>query len=119
MTLAVLLSGQGGQHPSMFDLSADHPAAQDIFALARPLLGADPRDVARAGGPRLHENRTGQILVCVAALAAWTIVQAERPARVVVAGYSIGDLAAWGCAGRFAPEGCWIDEGPVTCVLPP
>ena len=50
MTLAVLLSGQGGQHPGMFDLTADHPAAQDVFAQARPLLGADPREVARAGG---------------------------------------------------------------------
>ena len=104
MTLAVLLSGQGGQHAGMFDLTADHPEAQAIFAAAEPLLGADPREVARTGGPRLHENRTGQILVCVAALAAWTIVQAARPARVMVAGYSIGDLAAWGCAGRFAPE---------------
>ncbi|KAB1072796.1 acyltransferase domain-containing protein [Methylobacterium planeticum] len=104
MTLAVLLSGQGGQHAGMFDLTADHPEAQPIFAAAGPLLGADPRAVAHTGGPRLHENRTGQILVCVAGLAAWTIVQRARPARVVVAGYSIGDLAAWGCAGRFAPE---------------
>ena len=103
MTLAVLLSGQGGQHAGMFDLTADHPAAQTVFAEATPLLGADPRDLVRSGGPRLHENRTGQILVCAAALAAWTIVAAARPARVEVAGYSIGDLAAWGCAGRFAP----------------
>lgn len=104
MTLAVLLSGQGGQHPGMFDLTADHPAAQDVFAQARLLLGADPREIARAGGARLNENRTGQIIVCVAALAAWTIVEAARPARAVVVGYSVGDLAAWGCAGRFAPE---------------
>ncbi|MCX4198287.1 Hint domain-containing protein [Methylobacterium organophilum] len=68
MTLAILLSGQGGQHPAMFDLTADHPAAQDTFAAARPLLGgADPRDLARAGGDNLHANRTGQILCCVAA----------------------------------------------------
>ncbi|WP_336487325.1 acyltransferase domain-containing protein [Methylobacterium nigriterrae] len=104
MTLAVLLSGQGGQHPGMFDLTAEHPAAQPVFAAAAPLLGADPREVARAGGPRLHENRTGQILVCAAALAAWTLVRAVSPARVIVAGYSVGDLAAWGCAGRLAPE---------------
>lgn len=104
MTLAVLLSGQGGQHPGMFDLTADHPAAQEIFAQAKPLLGADPREIARIGGEHLHENRTGQILVCVAGLVAWAIIQAARPARVVVVGYSIGDLAAWGCAGRFSSE---------------
>lgn len=102
MTLAILLSGQGGQNPEMFALTADHPEAQEVFAAATPLLGRDPRDLVRSGA-ELHGNRTGQILVCVAALAAWTIVRAARPARVVV-GYSIGDLAAWGCAGRFASE---------------
>ncbi|MHC2019502.1 acyltransferase domain-containing protein [Methylobacterium sp. CM6247] len=103
MSLAVLLSGQGGQNPAMFDLVDDHPAAQDIFAAATPLLGADPRDLARTGGPALHGNRTGQILCCVAGLAAWTVLREANPSRVVLAGYSIGDLAAWGCAGRFSP----------------
>ena len=103
MSLAVLLSGQGGQNPAMFDLMADHPAAQDIFAAATPLLGADPRDFARTGGPALHGNRTGQILCCVAGLTAWSVLRERYPGRVVLAGYSIGDLAAWGCAGRFSP----------------
>ncbi|MEE7456095.1 acyl transferase [Methylorubrum populi] len=104
MTLAVLLSGQGGQHPGMFDLTADWPAAAPVFAAAERVLGRDPRDLVRAPGADLHGNRTGQILSCVAALAGWTVVEAARPARIVVAGYSIGDLAAWGCAGRFDAE---------------
>lgn len=103
MTLAVLLSGQGGQSSEMFALTADHPPAQAIFEAAAPLLGRDPRELVRAGGPALHENRAGQILCCVAGLAAWTLVGQARPARCVIAGYSIGDLAAWGCAGRLAP----------------
>lgn len=105
MTLAILLSGQGGQHPGMFDLTADRPEAQAIFAAAMQLLGGrDPRDVARTGGDELHANRTGQILCCVAALAAWSALGSARPARAIVAGYSIGDLAAWGVAGRFEPD---------------
>jgi [acyl-carrier-protein] S-malonyltransferase len=105
MTLAILLSGQGGQHPGMFDLTADRPEAQAIFAAAMPLLGGrDPRDIARTGGDELHANRTGQILCCVAALAAWSALGSARPARAIVAGYSIGDLAAWGVAGRFEPD---------------
>ncbi|SDM76116.1 [acyl-carrier-protein] S-malonyltransferase [Methylobacterium phyllostachyos] len=103
MTLAILLSGQGGQHPAMFAMTADHPEAQPIFAAAKPLLqGCDPRDLVRAGGENLHGNRTGQILCCVAALAAWRTLSGVG--RSIVAGYSIGDLAAWGVAGRFPPE---------------
>lgn len=105
MTLAILLSGQGGQHPAMFDLTAEHPEAQEVFAAARPLLGgADPRDLARSGGEALHANRSGQILCCVAALAGWRALGPARSARAIVAGYSIGDLAAWGVAGRFDTE---------------
>ncbi|KQP72937.1 acyl transferase [Methylobacterium sp. Leaf111] len=103
MTLAVLLSGQGGQHPGMFDLTAALPEAQGVFAAAAPLLGQDPRDFVRSGKD-LHANRIGQILCCVAGLAAWTLVRRAQAARVVVVGYSIGDLAAFGCAGLFAPE---------------
>jgi [acyl-carrier-protein] S-malonyltransferase len=100
MTLAILLSGQGNQHPAMFALTADRPEAQAVFEAARPLLGADPRDIARAG-EGLHGNRTGQILCCAAALAGWNVIAAGLPGRSIVAGYSIGDLAAWGVAGRF------------------
>ena len=101
MTLAILLSGQGAQHPAMFALTADRPEAQGVFEAARPLLGGtDPRDLAKAGQD-LHGNRTGQILCCVAALAGWSVIAADRPGRAIVAGYSIGDLAAWGVAGRF------------------
>lgn len=104
MTLAVLLSGQGGQHPGMFDLTAEWPAAEPVFAAAARVLGSDPRALVQTAGANLHDNRTGQILCCAAALVGWTIVEAARPVRVIVAGYSIGDLAAWGCAGRLDPE---------------
>ncbi|MCJ2091736.1 acyltransferase domain-containing protein [Methylobacterium sp. J-072] len=101
MSVAILLSGQGGQHPGMFDLTADHPAAQAVFAAATPLLGGtDPRALARSGGDALHANRAGQILCCTGALAAWRAL--GFTGRAIVAGYSIGDLAAWGVAGRIA-----------------
>lgn len=105
MTLAILCSGQGSQHPAMFDLVANHPASQPVFALAAGQFGGvDPRAVVHRPDADLHANRTGQILCCTQALAAWTIVAAARASDLVVVGYSIGDLAAWGCAGRLDPE---------------
>jgi [acyl-carrier-protein] S-malonyltransferase len=104
MTLALLLSGQGHQNPGMFALTAEAPEAQAIFAAARPLLGGtDPRDLVGRPDADLHGNRTGQILCCVAALAGWRVIASALPVRTIVAGYSVGDLAAWALAGRLAP----------------
>jgi [acyl-carrier-protein] S-malonyltransferase len=99
--VAILCSGQGTQHPGMFDLPADCPAAAPVFSAAAGLLGKDPRQYVREAGPTLFDDRIGQLLCCTQALAAWTALDAARPQRAVIAGYSIGELAAWGCAGAF------------------
>src|SRR5919197_1144757 len=99
--VAILCSGQGEQHARMFDLLADCAAAEPVFAAASDLLGKDPRRLARGAGPVLFEDRIGQILCCTQALAAWASLVTVRPARAVIAGYSVGELAAWGCAGAF------------------
>ena len=85
----------------MFDLFASCAAVEPIFAAASELLGQDPRHLVRAAGPALFEDRIGQMLCCTQALAAWAALEAARPARAVIAGYSVGELAAWGCAGAF------------------
>jgi [acyl-carrier-protein] S-malonyltransferase len=99
--VAILCSGQGGQHAGMFDLFTDCAAVEPIFAAASDLLGKDPRRMVRAADPALFEDRIGQILCSTQALAAWAALGAARPARAVIAGYSVGELAAWGCAGAF------------------
>jgi [acyl-carrier-protein] S-malonyltransferase len=99
--VAILCSGQGTQHPGMFDLLADCPATAPIFSVAAGLLGKDPRQYVREAGPALFDDRIGQILCCTQALATWTALDAARPERAVIAGYSIGELAAWGCVGAF------------------
>ncbi len=99
--LAILCSGQGTQHAGMFDLVAQADAAQPIFQAAREVLdGRDPRQFVREADPvALFSNRAGQILCCTQALAAWATIAPALPGMVVLAGYSVGELAAWGCAG--------------------
>lgn len=103
MTLAILCSGQGRQHARMFALTGTAPEAEDLFAQAKMLLGGrDPREIV--GGDdsaELHHNRVGQILCTLQALAAMSALRQAMPPRVVVAGYSVGEMAAWGVAGML------------------
>ncbi|MGY3604763.1 MULTISPECIES: acyltransferase domain-containing protein [unclassified Bradyrhizobium] len=101
MTLAILCSGQGRQHRDMFALTGDAPEAASLFAHAAMLLGGrDPREIVRSESAEvLHHNRIGQILCTLQALAAASVLRAQMPDRLIVAGYSVGEVAAWGVAG--------------------
>ena len=104
MTLALLCSGQGLQAPDLFALTADAPAAAPIFAAAADHLGRDPRRlVAEVDPDSLYANRTGQILCVTAALVLEACLADILPRRRVVAGYSVGEMAAWGIAGIWTP----------------
>ncbi|WP_315767000.1 MULTISPECIES: acyltransferase domain-containing protein [unclassified Bradyrhizobium] len=103
MTLAILCSGQGRQHREMFALTGGTPEAAALFAYAATLLGgADPRDFVRSEpDDALHRNRAGQILCTLQALAAVAALGNAIPAGIIVAGYSVGEVAAWGVGGLF------------------
>lgn len=101
MTLAILCSGQGRQHPDMFALTGDAPEAAGLFAHAATLLGGrDPREIVRTEAREaLHHDRISQILCSLQALAAAAALRDVMPDRLIVAGYSVGEVAAWGVAG--------------------
>jgi [acyl-carrier-protein] S-malonyltransferase len=104
MMLAILCSGQGGQHPGMFDLTGHADAAAELFEHAQSLLGHDPRTWLRSASPAaLRENRTAQLLCTLQALSAMALLDDVLPPRRCVAGYSVGEVAAWGVAGLFQP----------------
>lgn len=103
--VAILCSGQGTQHAGMFDLVSQAPEAQPILEAARDVLGGtEPQQFVReADEATLFSNRVGQVLCCTQALAAWAIIRPHLSGPVVLAGYSVGELAAWGCAGLVEP----------------
>src|ERR1700733_5688124 len=101
--VAILCSGQGGEQLAAVDLVARCPEAEPVFAAAAEVLGQDPRRFVREAAPAdLFSDRSGQILCCTQALAARAALGMAWPARAVIAGYSIRELAAWGHAGPFS-----------------
>lgn len=104
MSLALLCPGQGAQHAAMFDRVRVLPAAGDVLDAASAVLG---RDVfAAAADDARFDNALAQPLLCAASLAHWQGLREQVPVPVVVAGYSIGELAAHAVAGGLDASTC-------------
>jgi [acyl-carrier-protein] S-malonyltransferase len=85
----------------MFALTGDAREAADLFARAATLLGGrDPREMVQTDTDDVvHQNRVGQILCTLQALAATAALRDAWSHRLLVAGYSVGEVAAWSVAG--------------------
>jgi [acyl-carrier-protein] S-malonyltransferase len=93
--LLLLCPGQGGQHAGMFDLARSSAPAAAL--LERLSLTPDAQQDSYA-------NRHAQPLIVAATLAMWTALREHMPAPALIAGYSIGELAAYGVAGAYSAE---------------
>jgi [acyl-carrier-protein] S-malonyltransferase len=102
--LAVLCPGQGGQHAALLDLALASEPGAEVARRAADALGWDPARRAREAGGAIFANAVAQPLLCTAALATWEALRQDLPAPRVFAGYSLGELAAHGCAGALSPE---------------
>lgn len=93
LRLAILCAGQGAQHAGMFDL-------------ARTVVGMGARIDAWAlpVDAEVFANRNAQPLVVGAACAIWQALQPRLPPPCIVAGYSVGEVAALAVAGVIAPD---------------
>jgi [acyl-carrier-protein] S-malonyltransferase len=103
--LAILCPGQGAQHHAMFGLARADP--QVAALLDQWMLDAQldaPLESILADPALLFANRTAQPLIVAATLAIWEALRSAVPTPALVAGYSIGELAAYGVAGSLAPH---------------
>jgi [acyl-carrier-protein] S-malonyltransferase len=99
MSYAVLFSGQGSQHPDMLPWLETEPTCRDTLQMLTAHLGVNWRQKLR--NPAIKSNNTfAQVLITGTALAAWTAIEGRLPeGPAFVAGYSVGELPAFGCAG--------------------
>ncbi|MFY0578607.1 ACP S-malonyltransferase [Cystobacter fuscus] len=105
MSLGILCPGQGAQHPAMLEPLSAHPEARAVLDAASEVLGASPwtlmKGPAEALAEALYVNALAQPLLCAVQLATWTALCSRLPTPRVFAGYSVGELAAHGCAGAL------------------
>jgi [acyl-carrier-protein] S-malonyltransferase len=100
MSLAILCSGQGAQHPAMLDMIADHPAAAEVIKAGEAELGLHLREVL-AQRDEIFRNAIAQPLICLTQLALWTALRQDAPKPAAFCGYSVGELGAYACAGAL------------------
>jgi [acyl-carrier-protein] S-malonyltransferase len=94
--LLLLCPGQGDQHPEMFDLARTSPTASAMLDRLDATASSADADI--------YANRRAQPLIVAAALGMWEAIRDFTPPPALVAGYSIGELAAYGVAGALTPE---------------
>jgi [acyl-carrier-protein] S-malonyltransferase len=105
MRIAAVFPGQGSQFVGMGgDICATSPAAADIFARARRVLGYDLLAITQ-GGPeeRLTETRYAQPAIFVTNLALYAAM-GERITPIVSAGHSFGEYCSLTISGAMSFE---------------
>ena len=103
MGLGLLFPGQGTQHVGTLPWLETGDPPKRVLAGMAAVLGADWR--VRLNDPAWsRRNAVAQPLLTGLCLAAWEALAPLLPAPRVVAGYSVGELAAFSAAGVFTAE---------------
>lgn len=101
MSLGLLCPGQGDQTPAMFGVVNGCGAAEPVWDVFRRETKRDPFALSAAD---MQVNAIAQPLVCAFQLAVWAVIGERLPPVRALAGYSVGELAAYGCAGALLPQ---------------
>ncbi len=108
-SFAVLCSGQGGQTPDLFER---FPFAEKGRSVKQEVLdsGCLSPEVtqwlknSRADPNLIYQDHYAQPLLCLFQAMVWAELSDRLPTPQFVAGYSLGELSAYGCAGVLAPK---------------
>lgn len=97
---ALLCPGQGAQHPRMLDFALASAAGRDALAAASDAAATDIGARVRAGED-LFDPVFAQIAIVATSVATWKALAELLPPPALVAGYSVGEVSAWCCAGSW------------------
>ncbi|MBI3729077.1 MAG: acyltransferase domain-containing protein [Burkholderiales bacterium] len=99
---ALLCPGQGAQSADMFALAKQHDRAASFIqdALSHKIEQHTLAD-ALSSNRLLFENRNAQPLIVAATLANWLALRDHLPAPDLIAGYSVGEIAAHAVSGSM------------------
>jgi [acyl-carrier-protein] S-malonyltransferase len=108
-SFAVLCSGQGGQAPDLFER---FPFAEKGRSVKQQVLesGSLSPEVTEwlknpsADTSLIYQDHYAQPLLCLFQAMVWAELSDRLPMPQFVAGYSLGELSAYGCAGALAPK---------------
>ena len=102
MRLAILCSGQAGQHRNMLDELLVASECESVRQAASEVLG---QDVAQWWGElddsEIFLNSNAQFAIAYYQIATWVRIAAQLPEVALVAGYSLGELIAYYVAGAL------------------
>ena len=97
MSYALVFSGQGMQHAAMLPWLQD----SDLLAQTQQMLGSSDWRASLVDSAWAANNRHAQVLLTGLALAAWQELSSALPPPAAVAGYSVGELAAFAATTVF------------------
>jgi [acyl-carrier-protein] S-malonyltransferase len=100
MSFALVFAGQGTQHPAMLPWLRDDTTVRAMCARLR----IDDWRAAMADASWSERNAHAQTLLTGLALSAWHQIAQDLPPPSAVAGYSVGELAAFSAAGVYGVE---------------
>ena len=101
MSFGLLCPGQGDQTPGMLGVLKGASGAEKIWEIFARETG---RDAFALCAEEMQVNLVAQPLVCAFQLAVWAAIGDRLPSVRALAGYSVGELAAYGCAGALSPK---------------